>query len=167
MAASWPSNWDALVAGEGCGVCAIVRGEEPNGDPVIYESATAVGFLVRRDIQRGYVIVACRAHVVEPFELPAAEAAAYWADILRVGRALHGYYRPKKLNYETWGNGQPHLHTHVVPRYEIDPHPGGGFPFWEVGNPPPLPDDELARDADALRALLAQAAMGKRSSTLR
>jgi diadenosine tetraphosphate (Ap4A) HIT family hydrolase len=135
-------------------VCAIVSGDESNGDPVVYESPAVVAFLVRRDIQRGYVIVACRQHVVEPFELPETEASAYWADILRIGRALRTHYGPKKLNYETWGNAEPHLHTHIVPRYEVDPHPGGGFPFWEVRDPPPIPEDELAHDAAALRALL-------------
>ena len=131
-----------------------MRGERQNGDPVIYESPTAIAFLVRRDIQRGYVIVACRRHVVEPFELSADEAAAYWTDILRVGRALRTHYGPKKLNYETWGNGEPHVHTHIVPRYELDPNPGGGFPFWQVRDTTLIPEDELARNADALRTLL-------------
>jgi ATP adenylyltransferase len=119
-----------------------------------YESPTAVAFLVSRDIQRGYVIVSCRQHVVEPFELPDDKAAAYWADILRVGRAVHSLYGPKKLNYETWGNGQPHLHTHIVSRYDVDPHPGGGFPFWDVHDPPLLSPEDLARDVSALREIL-------------
>ena len=151
---SWPENWDARVSGEGCGVCALLRGDASNGDPQIYESPWVVAYLKRQDIQRGYAIVSCRSHVVEPFELPVDDAAAYWADILRVGRALHAHFKPKKLNYETWGNGEPHLHTHIVPRYEVDPNPGGGFPFWTVQDPPPIPDDELDRDVAALRALL-------------
>jgi len=142
------------VSGEECGVCASLRGDAPFGDPQIYESQWTIAYLRRYNIQRGYAIVTCRAHVVEPFELPDAEAAAYWADILRVGRALHAYLQPKKLNYETWGNGEPHLHTHVVPRYEVDPHPGGGFPFWTIQDPPLIADDELGRDVAALRALL-------------
>jgi diadenosine tetraphosphate (Ap4A) HIT family hydrolase len=154
MARSWPENWDALVSGEECGVCALVRGELSNGDPRIYESPWVVAYLVRRDIQRGYVIVSCRSHVVEPFDLAANDAAAYWADVMRVSRAVHAHFAPKKLNYETWGNGEPHLHTHIVPRYEVDPNPGGAFPFWTVHNPPSIPDDELVRDAVALRALL-------------
>ncbi len=154
MQRSWPENWDALVSGEECGVCASLHGDARFGDPQIYESQWTIAYLRRYNIQRGYAIVTCRAHVVEPFELPDAEAAAYWADILRVGRALHAYLQPKKLNYETWGNGEPHLHTHVVPRYEVDPHPGGGFPFWTIHDPPLIADDELARDVAALRALL-------------
>jgi diadenosine tetraphosphate (Ap4A) HIT family hydrolase len=151
----WPDNWDARVSGEECGVCPLVRGEVSNGDPKIYESSWVVAFLVRHDIQRGYVIVSCRTHVVEPFDLPSEGAVAYWADVMRVGRAVYTHFRPKKLNYETWGNGEPHLHTHIVPRYEIDPNPGAGFPFWLVHDPPPIPDDDLARDARALRAILA------------
>ena len=113
-----------------------------------------MAFLVSRDIQRGYVIVSCRQHVVEPFELPDDKAAAYWSDILRVGQALHSAYSPKKLNYETWGNGQPHFHTHIVPRYEGDRNPGGGFPFWEIHDPPLFSTELLERDAEALRAIL-------------
>jgi diadenosine tetraphosphate (Ap4A) HIT family hydrolase len=151
---AWPDDWDARVSGEACGVCASLRGDAPFGDPVIHESPWGVASLRRHDIQRGYAIIACRAHVVEPFELPEDAAIGYWSDILRVGRALHTHFAPKKLNYETWGNGEPHLHTHIVPRYEVDPHPGGGFPFWLVNDPPLLPEDELTRDVEALRALL-------------
>jgi diadenosine tetraphosphate (Ap4A) HIT family hydrolase len=123
---SWPANWDARVSGEECGVCALLRRKASNGDPQIYESPWTVAFLQRNDIVRGYAIVSCRSHVVEPFDLPENEAAAYWADVLRVGRALHAHFTPKKLNYETSGNGEPHLHTHIVLRYEVDPNPGGG-----------------------------------------
>jgi diadenosine tetraphosphate (Ap4A) HIT family hydrolase len=155
VARTWPENWDARVSGEDCGVCALLRGDASNRDPQIYESPSAVAYLRRPDIQRGYVIVSCRTHVLEPFELPDDEAAAYWADVLRVARAVHARFQPKKINYETWGNGEPHLHTHIVPRYEIDPNPGGGFPFWKVHDPPMISDDQLAPDVAALRALLA------------
>jgi diadenosine tetraphosphate (Ap4A) HIT family hydrolase len=83
-------------------------------------------------------------------------AGAYWADVLRVGRALREHFSPKKLNYETQGNSEPHLHTHIVPRYEDDPNPGGGFPFWTIHDPPLIPDHELAPDVVSLRALLSQ-----------
>ena len=73
---SWPENWDTRVSGEVCDVCALVRGDAPNGDPVIYESPWAVAYLKHHDIQRGYVIVSCRSHVVEPFDLPTDEAGA-------------------------------------------------------------------------------------------
>jgi diadenosine tetraphosphate (Ap4A) HIT family hydrolase len=63
-------------------------------------------------------------HVAEPTELAPEEAAAYWRELLRVGRALEERFEPVKLNYELLGNSLPHLHTHVMPRYEDDPKPG-------------------------------------------
>ena len=144
-----------MISGAECGVCAALRGDAPYGDPEIYESRWTITYLRRHAIQRGYAIVVWRdGHVVEPFDLPAGAAAAYWADVLRVGRALSAYFAPKKLNYETHGNSEPHLHTHVVPRYDLDPNPGGGFPFWKVHDPPLIPADELDRDVTALRAIL-------------
>jgi diadenosine tetraphosphate (Ap4A) HIT family hydrolase len=151
---SWPANWDARISGDECGVCASLRGDAPYGDPAIYESPRTIAYLRRHDIQRGYTIVIWRDHVVEPLDLADEAAAAHWADVLRVGRALREHFAPKKLNYETLGNLEPHLHTHVVPRYEADPNPGGRFPFRTIQDPPLLPEDVLERDVAALRALL-------------
>jgi diadenosine tetraphosphate (Ap4A) HIT family hydrolase len=154
---SWPENWQARISGDECGVCVSLRRDAPYGDPTIYESPWTIAYLRRRDIQRGYAIVVWRdGHVVEPLDLSEEAAAAYWAEVLRVGRALREHFSPKKLNYETQGNGEPHVHTHVVPRYQDDPNPGGGFPFWTIHDPPLIPDAELARDVGALRALLSQ-----------
>ena|SRR5690348_5466681 len=155
MASRWPDNWEKRVTGEECSVCAAVRTDAPYGDPVIFQSRWTVATLRRHDIQRGYAVVAWRdGHVVEPLDLPDDAAAAYWADVLRVARAVRMHFRPKKLNFETLGNTEPHLHTHIVPRYDEDPNPGGNFPFWLVEDPPLLPVDAVAGDAEALRALL-------------
>ena len=64
-------------------------------------------------------------------------------------------FRPCHVNYMLLGNTVPHLHTHVVPRYAEDPRPGWPFPFPDP-EPGPMPPDRLARDADLLRAALAQ-----------
>ena len=93
-------------------------------------------------------------HVAEPTELTDDEAAAYWRELLAVGRALEGHFAPVKLNYELLGNSLPHLHAHVVPRYADDPRPGWPFPFPD-DEPPPHSEDELRADADALRRALA------------
>jgi diadenosine tetraphosphate (Ap4A) HIT family hydrolase len=42
----------------------------------------------------GYVCVVAKRHVEEPFQLPAAEMAAFWTDSMSVARALHGLLRP-------------------------------------------------------------------------
>jgi diadenosine tetraphosphate (Ap4A) HIT family hydrolase len=39
-----------------------------------------------------------------------------------VERALRAVMQPHKINVASLGNLTPHLHWHVIPRYEDDPH---------------------------------------------
>ncbi|MGH7881794.1 MAG: HIT family protein [Candidatus Dormibacteraceae bacterium] len=93
-------------------------------------------------------------HVTEPTELSLEEAAGYWHEVLRVAKALLHHYRPLKMNYETQGNSLPHLHTHLIPRYPIDPAPGWVFPFPVLGpDHPMIPETRLEPEVVALRSL--------------
>jgi diadenosine tetraphosphate (Ap4A) HIT family hydrolase len=115
-------------------------------------------YLVRRDVgQRGYALVIWRGrHVADATELSAEEAASYFNEVLRVGRAIEKHYRPIKMNFEILGNSLPHLHTHVVPRYPEDGEPGhpAGFMRGDAGDAPSLPEREYLSDVEALRAIL-------------
>jgi diadenosine tetraphosphate (Ap4A) HIT family hydrolase len=124
----------------------------------IHSTPEVDAVLQRAKIQRGYTLVIWRGrHAVEPFELADADAAVYWREVLKVARALMEHYQPLKMNYETLGNTVPHLHTHLIPRYQQDPAPGRPFPLHpQTSEEPSVSDEELGADADALRALLAQ-----------
>jgi len=151
----WPAEFYALRRGEGCPMCAEARPDETRFGLRILAGDVTDAYLQRAGIQRGYTIVIWRGrHVAEPTELTDDEAAAYWRELLAVGRALEGHFAPVKLNYELLGNSLPHLHAHVVPRFADDPRPGWPFPFPD-DEPPPHSEDELRADADALRRALA------------
>ena len=136
-------------------MCAQGRPDETLYGVRVFAGDVSDAYLQRAAIQRGYTVSIWRGrHVAEPTELAADEASAYWLEVLRVGQALEEYLQPVKLNYDMLGNSLPHLHTHVIPRYADDPRPGWPFPFPE-DDPPPHSEEELRRDADALRALLA------------
>lgn len=136
-------------------MCAQGRPEETEYGSRILEGEVSDAILQRRNVQRGYSVVIWRGrHVAEPTELSAEEAAAYWHEVLRVGRALEGHLQPVKMNYETLGNSMPHLHTHVMPRYADDPRPEWPFPYPDEP-PPPIEEEVFRRDVEALRALLA------------
>jgi diadenosine tetraphosphate (Ap4A) HIT family hydrolase len=47
------------------------------------------------------------------------------------GRAVQARFKPVKLNYMTPGNTVPHVHAHVLPRYQDDSAPGGPV-AWEA-----------------------------------
>lgn len=47
--------------------------------------------------------------------------AQYCLDMIRVGDALLKIKGAARINYETWGNLDSALHTHIVPRYANEP----------------------------------------------
>ena len=135
-------------------MCEQGRPEETPHGARVFAGDVSDAYLQRADIQRGYAVVVWRGrHVAEPTELESDEAAAYWHELLRVGRALEDHLQPVKLNYNLLGNSLPHLHAHVIPRYADDPKPGWPFPFPEDERPP-IDETVYRRDVDALRALL-------------
>ena len=159
MKRKWPTDWSERMRGKGCPMCAEGRPDDVHGNARIATGQVSDAFLVRNDVgQRGYCVVIWRGrHVADPTELTADEAGQYFAEVLRVGRAVEEQFRPVKMNFEILGNSLPHLHTHVVPRYLDDGEPGHPAHFMRIDlkDAPKVPDDEYARDVAELRALLA------------
>ncbi|HET7014314.1 MAG TPA: HIT family protein [Streptosporangiaceae bacterium] len=148
----WPGNWKDLTQGIGCGMCESPRPDADDFGVRIHSGSYTDAYLQRADVQRGYTIVIWRGrHVNEPTELDDVEASGYWAEVLTVARALIATYRPLKMNYETLGNSLPHLHTHLIPRFEEDPAPGQPFPLSAQQPTAKIPDLRLQADAQILR----------------
>ena len=138
-------------------MCASGRPAEDAFGIRIYRSDVADAYLQKADVgQRGYTLVIWRGrHVAEPTELTEDEAGQYWADVLRVARAIETHYTPAKLNLMILGNAVPHLHTHVIPRYLDDSEPERPPRFMRVDQKdPPVPEAQLRADATALRRVL-------------
>jgi diadenosine tetraphosphate (Ap4A) HIT family hydrolase len=93
-------------------------------------------------------------HVAEPGDLDPLEAGRYRAEVLAAGRAVRARFKPVKLNYLTPGNTVPHLHAHVLPRYQDDPAPGGPIAGQAIVAADPVPEAGLHRQAADLRGLL-------------
>ena len=81
-------------------------------------------------------------------ELP----TAYVAEVALVAQALAERYRPAKINYQVLGNAEPHVHTHVVPRYVDDRAPE--HPLPPPDDATPVPDERLRTEVAALRAII-------------
>lgn len=141
-----------MKRGEGCPFCAEADLEDTGGGLRFLRGEVADAYLQRTDVQPGYTIVVWRLrHIVEPTELPPSEASAYNADVLEAARLLERHFEPLKTNYQTLGNAVPHLHTHIILRYEDDPRPGRPLPWPET--PGVLPEDDFRATVDALRGL--------------
>jgi len=61
--------------------------------------------------------------VREPFELRPDVQREHFREVMRAAAALYATFHPRKMNFSCYGNAEPHVHWHLVPRYEDDPHP--------------------------------------------
>jgi len=83
----------------------------------------ASGWLVVGDVQPrpGYCLLL--ADPVRPClnSLSDDDRVAYLLDMSRIGDALLKVTGAVRINYETLGNTEPALHTHIIPRYRDEP----------------------------------------------
>jgi diadenosine tetraphosphate (Ap4A) HIT family hydrolase len=144
-----------------CELCDIGAGIEAGENPFAVARLTT-GFVTLCATQyfRGYAFFAAKRCVREIYDLSGAERTTHLEEMAEVAHALDRAFNPRKMNYESLGNGVPHLHWHLIPRYETDPHPRG--PVWEdlaflrqlwLGGSPPddATDDSRRRILTELR----------------
>jgi diadenosine tetraphosphate (Ap4A) HIT family hydrolase len=86
-------------------------------------------------------------------DLAGAEREHCMRVVFGVEQALRAVIRPHKINLASFGNLTPHLHWHVIPRFEDDPH----FPnsVWGERQRAGRPGCGAADTAPKLRAALA------------
>jgi len=69
-----------------------------------------------------FLRVVWNAHVREMSDLDPADATHLLGVVLAVERALRDALSPHKINLASLGNLVPHMHWHVIPRFEGDAH---------------------------------------------
>lgn len=154
MVRTWPEDWEARRAGEGCVACRDGRAEDIGFGVRFFVGERCDAYLMRAPRLPGYSVVTWRGrHVADPTMLTPDEFGGYWAEVSTVARAIEAVYEPCHLNFQLLGNLMPHVHTHIVARYLDDEAPGR--PIDPVGNTP-LPEDELARQVAQLKAAAGQ-----------
>jgi diadenosine tetraphosphate (Ap4A) HIT family hydrolase len=107
----------------------------------------------------GYCFVFTKDHVTELFHLDPGSRHGVIDEVNAVAAALSKVYRPTKINYELLGNMVPHMHWHIVPRFE-----GGPLwpkPIWSESHVEViLEHDQSMREIALIRAALAAPSAG-------
>jgi diadenosine tetraphosphate (Ap4A) HIT family hydrolase len=113
-----------------CEACDRIAANERGENPFAIVRLTT-GYVVLHPTQyfRGYTLFVARTCAPELHALERDERDEFLREMAEVAHAVARACNPRKLNYELLGNGVPHLHWHLFPRYDTDPHPGG--PVWE------------------------------------
>lgn len=86
-------------------------------------------------------------HVAEFSDLSSADRALCMEAVALVERVLRSELRPEKINLAALGNMVPHLHWHVVARFEDDSH--FPSPLWAE----PVRERDAAHEAALARRL--------------
>ncbi|HEY0563264.1 MAG TPA: HIT family protein [Methylophilus sp.] len=104
-----------------------------------------------------YCRVELLAHTKEMSDLAPADRARMMKVVFAVETALREVIQPDKINLASLGNKTPHLHWHVVPRFESDKH----FPnsHWgeavNAGKTTPMTDKLLQKLQEKIKAHIA------------
>ena len=107
-------------------------------------------YLFKDQAHKGRCVLALNTHHKELFELDDAERDQYMADVAAAAQAIKKLWGCTKINLGSFGDSNPHLHFHIVPKYE------GGFEFggsFAITNPEPviLKDEEYKEMIEALQ----------------
>lgn len=123
------------------------------------------GYVVIGDHQhfKGYTIFLCKEHVTELHHLPKHFRDKHLSEMAEVSQTVSTAFSAEKMNIESLGNGDSHLHWHLFPRKAGDlgsyGHDGKGpvwwLPFEEMyADEKRVSDEELAQMKDQLLATL-------------
>lgn len=128
----------------------IVDGDIPAR--VVHEDETTFAFLDANPLAPGHTLVIPKAEHGRLNDIPVEEAADLYATIHRLIPAVEAAVDADATtvafnNGEAAGQEVPHVHCHIVPRFEGD---GGGPIHAIAGETPDLADDELDDIADAI-----------------
>jgi diadenosine tetraphosphate (Ap4A) HIT family hydrolase len=133
-----------------CGICAAIDRIKAGGfRDLVAELNSCYVILGDAQYYRGYCILFAKIHATELYLMPADAARALFDEMRLTAEAIAAVVKPWKMNYECLGNSEPHVHWHLLPRYETDELRRG--PIWMR----PESERKLSLDESDRRALVA------------
>ena len=113
------------------------------------------GWLVIGDVQPlpGYCVLLADPVVESLNALDEAARARYCLDMIRIGDALLAVTGAYRINYETQGNSEPALHTHITPRYLDEAEAKRRIPAFAAYDWPTARRFEPALDGDFIERM--------------
>ena len=100
------------------------------GGAVLWQDALCRVVRVDEPDYPGFCRVILRRHARELTDLDESERARLMQIVFAVEQAVRQAMHPHKMNVASLGNMVPHVHWHVIPRFEDDRHYPG--PIWAL-----------------------------------
>ena len=143
-----------LKVDPGCDLCAGPGGE------IVFQHRKLRVLLVDDPLYPGFCRVIWQEHAREMTDLVPAERSLLMTVVCKVEQAQREVMAPHKINLASLGNMTPHVHWHVIPRYQDDAH--FPQPVWGQQQRMPVASTLAARHAmlPALRAAISMHCAG-------
>lgn len=127
-----------------CIFCKIVSGQISSKK--IYEDSEFMAFLDVNPRANGHTLVIPKKHVSTLTDLSKEDAGPYFQIVRHLAKTITerlgaSGYNIGSNNGETAGQAVPHLHIHIIPRYNTDKHKAGFEATFPV-------NDSLKKDLD-------------------
>lgn len=134
-------------------VAAARQGNEPR---VLARLPSGWAVFGAQQFVRGYLLLLPDPVVPQLNALAGAARAQFLADMARLGDALLQVTAAARINYAIFGNVEPALHAHVIPRYADEPEAMRTAQPWayDWSSAAPFDTVSLAPLAHALRQVL-------------
>lgn len=129
--------------------------DTPGGDILWQDDFCRVVRVTDTPDYPGFCRVILNRHIAEMTDLAPTERSRLMMTVMKVEQALRDVMQPDKINLASLGNVVPHVHWHVIPRFENDPHFPN--PIWGARvrkTQRDFPADMNARLAVAIQGLL-------------
>jgi histidine triad (HIT) family protein len=110
-----------------CVFCAIIRGQSPVAK--VYEDNTFLAFMDKYPITSGHTLVLPKYHYDDLFQMTEVEVGNMYRVVHTIASAVYNATGAQGLNTGQ-NNGKaanqivPHVHVHIIPRYEKDSRDG-------------------------------------------
>jgi histidine triad (HIT) family protein len=110
-----------------CVFCAIIRGQSPVAK--VYEDNTFLAFMDKYPITSGHTLVLPKYHYGNLFQMTEDEVGNLYRVVHTIASAVYSATGAQGLNTGQ-NNGKaanqivPHVHVHIIPRYENDSRDG-------------------------------------------
>jgi len=155
------SQWDQWAQGAACPFD-VPRAKSNEYWDFVGSLTVSSLYLSSNQTYRGHcLLILDLRHATRPDQLSSDEWRAFCADLYLAEKAIIGTLHPDHINVALLGNVVPHLHWHIVPRYQNDPR--WQAPIWTTTTAEMpttrLPESERANLIEKLRIALNSSAM--------
>src|SRR3954463_6871139 len=137
-----------------CPMCEIAAGSGGDDPTIVYQDEHWVARSISSTpAVAGWLLLQSRRHIADVTELNAAEAASFGSVMQRVSAAVRKATGAERVYIASLNEGNPHFHSHVLPR--LPEMPNGAVGFGAFGLSALARTGEVRADPEQVQRVLA------------